>query len=320
MPPLKSLGPGFPVIDSDFQSFCASLGILSVEDFLLHDLDALAAQADLRPSPERLKQGLALVFTIIESMHQPWRNGMEILEDVQKNKRILSTGCEGVDSLLKGGLHEGHVTELTGPSSSGKTQFCLMASAEVAYKHKGLVTYIDTGNSFSAKRIAHSIGQVDKKVLQTVMNRIICYSVYDIFTLLAVLHELEFRLKSQICERDGIARLLVIDSISSLITPILGSNGPQGRGLMTSTGWLLKKVADEYGTAVLVSNHTVSGNHGTTKPALGESWKVIPHTRLLLTQVGGSNCSISIIKHPSLENATSFSLLNHSQFCITYKV
>ncbi|XP_031401643.1 DNA repair protein RAD51 homolog 4 isoform X1 [Punica granatum] len=275
-------------------SFCSA-----VEDFLLHDLHALAAHAEEQPSSERLRQGVDQVFAIIDTIHQPWINGMELLEDAQKNKRALSTGCERIDSLLNGGLHEGHVTELAGPSSSGKTQLCLLAAANVAYQHKGGVTYVDTGNSFSPKRIAHFIGQVDQKVLRTVMNSIVCHRVYDIFTLLAMLHELEFRRKSQMCKGDGGVSLLIIDSISSLITPILGSNSPQGRALMISTGSLLKKLAHEYNIAVLVTNHTVGGNRGTIKPALGESWKTIPHTRLLFFRVCGSNtCDVSILKHP----------------------
>lgn len=81
---------------------------------------------------------------------------MELLEDAMKNKHVLSTGFEGyhvlehplshflgvkfetlkvfdtkfswagvcirVDLLLQGGLREGLLTELVGPSSSGKTQ------------------------------------------------------------------------------------------------------------------------------------------------------------------------------------------------------
>ncbi|PKI36394.1 hypothetical protein CRG98_043176 [Punica granatum] len=261
MPPLKSLETEFPILDSNFRSFCASHGILTVEDFLLHDLHALAAHAEEQPSSERLRQGVDQVFAIIDTIHQPWINGMELLEDAQKNKRALSTGCERIDSLLNGGLHEGHVTELAGPSSSGKTQLCLLAAANVAYQHKGGVTYVDTGNSFSPKRIAHFIGQM--------------------------------------CKGDGGVSLLIIDSISSLITPILGSNSPQGRALMISTGSLLKKLAHEYNIAVLVTNHTVGGNRGTIKPALGESWKTIPHTRLLFFRVCGSNtCDVSILKHP----------------------
>lgn len=78
---------------------------------------------------------------------------MDLLEDAKQNKHLLSTGCEGyfpiqtsckfffawvafkmlnsmafrdiffrIDMLLGGGLREGQLTELVGPSSSGKTQ------------------------------------------------------------------------------------------------------------------------------------------------------------------------------------------------------
>ena len=50
-----------------------------------------------------------------------------------------------------------------------------------------------------------------------------------------------------------------------------------------------------------VTNHTVGGDGGISKPALGESWKSIPHVRLLLSREhGGSICNVSILKHPSM--------------------
>ena len=50
-----------------------------------------------------------------------------------------------------------------------------------------------------------------------------------------------------------------------------------------------------------VTNHTVGGDGGISKPALGESWKSIPHVRLLLSRDhGGSICNVSILKHPSM--------------------
>ena len=50
-----------------------------------------------------------------------------------------------------------------------------------------------------------------------------------------------------------------------------------------------------------VTNHTVGGEGGVPKPALGESWKSIPHTRLLLSRDrGNNNCIVSIIKHSSM--------------------
>ncbi|KAJ1379414.1 P-loop containing nucleoside triphosphate hydrolase, partial [Sesbania bispinosa] len=122
MAPLKSLEKDYPLIDSNFQSFCASHGIFSVEDFLLHDLDALIAFAANHSTSQRLKQGIDQLLSIIDALHPPLLNGLQLLEDAKWNKRVLSTGCEGIDALLGGGLREGQLTELVGSSSSGKTQ------------------------------------------------------------------------------------------------------------------------------------------------------------------------------------------------------
>ncbi|KAJ4725891.1 DNA repair RAD51-like protein [Melia azedarach] len=308
MAPLRSLETEYPIIDSNFQNFCASHGIFSVEDFVLHDLYELAAFAEQEPTSERLKEGITRVLAIIDNQHQPCLNGMELLEDAMKNKHVLSTGFEGVDLLLQGGLREGLLTELVGPSSSGKTQFCLQTAANVAVKHAGRVVYFDTGNSFSPQRIAHFVGKISgsafyqakDKVLQKAMSNIVYHSVFDIFTMFDVLCQLEFELRSQMGRGRYLVQLIIIDAISSLITPVLGG-GSQGRALMISAGFLLKKLADEYNVAVLVINHTVGGEGGISKPALGESWKSVPHVRLLLSHKHGSNiCNISILKHPSM--------------------
>ncbi|KAB2606830.1 DNA repair protein RAD51-like protein 4 [Pyrus ussuriensis x Pyrus communis] len=313
MAPLKSLEAEHPVIDSNFQTFCASHGIFSVEDFLIHDLDELAGSAQQHPTSEKLKQGITEVHSIIDSQHQPWLNGLELLDDALHFKHVLSTGCEGIDLLLRGGLREGHVTELVGPSSSGKTQVCLLSAANVATKHMGTVVYLDTGNSFSPERIVHFVGdisdhafdQAGQRVFQKVMNNILCHPVFDIFTMFNLLHRLEFSLPSQMRKGEQV-RLLVVDSISSLITPILGNSGSQGRALMISAGYLLKKLAHEHNLAVLVTNHTVGGEKGIPKPALGQTWKSIPHVRLLLSgDQGNSTRTISVLRHPSMASGKS---------------
>ncbi|KAL6979243.1 DNA repair protein rad51d [Sarracenia purpurea var. burkii] len=114
-----------------------------------------------------------------------------------------------------------------------------------------------------------------------------------------VLHQLKSNLTSQL-QTCGQVRLLVVDSISSLITPVLGGSGSHGRALMISAGSFLKKLAHEHNLAVLVTNHMVSGGEqGISKPALGESWKSIPHVRLHLSREHGSNiCNMSILGHP----------------------
>ncbi|KAG7035430.1 DNA repair protein RAD51-like 4, partial [Cucurbita argyrosperma subsp. argyrosperma] len=301
MAPLKSLEQLHPIIDTTFQSFCASHGIFTVEDFLIHDLYVLAAFAEQQPESEKLKQAQLLVFCSTAMNVDSISFGWLMKEFSSRNTRV--------DTLLGGGLREGQLTEIVGPSSSGKTQVCLRAASNVATNYNAKVFYLDTGNSFSPQRISGfvnwksgpSIARTGQNMLQQVMSSISCHSVYDIFTFFDVLHQLEFNLRSQTCKGDRRVQLLIVDSISSLITPILGGSSSQGHALMVSAGSLLKKIAHEYNIAVLVINHTVGGDRGTSKPALGESWKSVPHVRLQLSRDPGSSvCQASILKHSSM--------------------
>jgi RAD51-like protein 3 len=130
---------------------------IAVEDFLLHDLYELTAFSQRQTNADRLKEGITLILSLIERQCRPLVNGLKLLEDLHRNKHTLSTGDKETDSLLQGGFREGQLTELVGPSSSGKTQFCMQAAASVAENHLGRVLYLDTGNSFSARRIAQFI-------------------------------------------------------------------------------------------------------------------------------------------------------------------
>lgn len=245
-------------------------------------------------------------------MHQrPWQNGMELLEDALKNKNCISTGCVGIDTVLTGGLRKGQLTELAGTSSSGKTQVCLCTALQVADKEMGEVMFLDTGNSFSSKRIASMIDELPnlsfqksekESRLKRVMTGIFHKAVFDIFTMFSVLNDLYLNLRQE--EEKNKERklcLLIIDSISSLITPILGGKNSNGWSMMLSIGFLLKKLANEHNIAVLVTNHTVGGERGSSKPALGESWKCIPHVRLFLSTDPKTDIrEVSVLKHTSV--------------------
>ncbi|KAL6864912.1 hypothetical protein ACP4OV_016063 [Aristida adscensionis] len=210
--------------------------------------------------------------------------------------------------LLGGGLRQGQLTEITGPSSSGKTQVCLQSASHVAAMHMGSVMYLDTSSS-SPRRIASIIGELPSSLvketkdmrLKRVMSSIICESVFDIFALFEILHQLELSLKDKVNNDSSKICLLIIDSISSLLAPITGGKYPQGRSMMTSVAVRLKKLAKEHNLSVLVSNHMVSAGNGAHKPALGLSWKTVPHVRLVTYRGRGSNiCTATVLKHTLL--------------------
>lgn len=292
-----------------------------MENFLVGDHSMLVASAECEATSKKLKEGSSQVLSIIDNQHQPWLNGVELLEDAYRNKHFVPTGCEGIDMILGGGLRKGQLAEIVGPSSSGKTQFCLYVASHVADKHLGDVVFLDTCNSFSPRRIARIVNELsntlvkeaEERRLKRIMSRILCRSIFDIFELLDVLHQLEVTLKHQVKSGDAKVCLLIVDSISSLITPILGGKGPQGRMLMVSAGFVLKKLANEHNLSVLVTNHMVGGEGGVLKPALGESWKSIPQIRLLLSRDQGSGiCNISVLKHTFVASGRAAEFVIHN--------
>ncbi|KAF7097669.1 hypothetical protein CFC21_099462 [Triticum aestivum] len=192
-----------------------------------------------------------------------WSDGMQLLKDAAERKHFLRTGLEGIDTLLGGGLRKGQLTEITGQSSSGKTQ--------------------------------------PKDVrLKRVMSNIICESVFDIFALFEVLDRLEVSLNGKVTNGSNRICLLIIDSVSSLLAPIIGGKNSQGRSMMISVAMILKKLAHKHNLSVLVTNHMVAGN-GAPKPALGESWKAVPHIRLMISRDRGSNIyTATTLKHTLL--------------------
>ncbi|KAJ9543650.1 hypothetical protein OSB04_023357 [Centaurea solstitialis] len=296
---LKSLKEDYEIIDANFLQFCSSHGILSVffiytvEDFLVHDVCTLVASTDQLSNSDRLKQVYLSSYECFFSMLS-W--------ECYQDKLLTAYGETSFDMLLQGGLHEGHVTELVGPSSSGKTQVCFQVASNVAMKF-GSVVFLDSGNSFSPTRIqqiiTHISGSAENKIngiLQQAMRNIECHAVFDIFALLNVLHQLKLNVKSQTGYQ---VRLIIVDSVSSLIAPILGGSSAQGHALMVSVGYLLKELADKHNIAVVVTNHMVGGEGGTLKPALGESWKNVPHVRLQLSQDHASKgYAVQILRHP----------------------
>lgn len=275
----------------------------------------LMASAEKLSNSDRLKQGINQLISITETYHQPWMNGLMLLEDREQNKHYISTGCQSFDVLLQGGLREGHVTELVGPSSSGKTQVCFQVASNVAMK-RGNVVFFDSGNSFSPTRIKQMVTQIsgseENKVngvaqLQQAMRNIECHAVFDIYTLLDHLHQLKSNLKSETGYEIG---LIIIDSISSLIGPVLGGSNAQGHALMVSVGYLLKELAHQHNIAVLVTNHMVGGEGGSLKAALGESWKNIPHVQLQLSRDHATNIyGVFILRHPYMASGTSVTFM-----------
>jgi RAD51-like protein 3 len=252
--------------------------------------------------------------------------------------------------LLGGGLRQGQVTELTGEAGTGKTQLCMSAAASAAaLGHR--VVYVDTSGSFSAARIkefhrgfvtADADSAEVEQHLNLTLGLITVLRVHDVMQLLKVLEELGLGLAGRVgVEGDGglegkadlaaighTMGLLVVDSISSLLSPVITRMHHQGYTVMASVASLLRSLAPVHNCAVLYTNHTVSAgvgnsdnnnnnsNAGTAgpsiKPALGIRWTSTPHRRLCMSRNSagaGSQCSAEVIYGPGTGVRTMFQVV-----------
>ncbi|NXH18598.1 RA51D protein, partial [Bucco capensis] len=87
----------------------------------------------------------------------------------------------------------------------------------------------------------------------------------------------------QVMSPMGPVRVVVIDSVSAVIYPLLGGKQSEGLALMMQLARELKTLAREFSLAVVVTNQvTRDSSTGLLKPALGRSWSFVPSTRVLL--------------------------------------
>jgi DNA repair protein RadA len=92
--------------------------------------------------------------------------------EVARSLGKLSTGSAGLDGLLGGGYEEGKITEVFGPSNSGKTQLAVQASVMASARGWKSV-YVDTESTFRPERVvqmAEPRGMEAKAALDSVYS------------------------------------------------------------------------------------------------------------------------------------------------------
>nr|KAF6457086.1 hypothetical protein HJG63_011657 [Rousettus aegyptiacus] len=124
--------------------------------------------------------------------------------------------------------------------------------------------------------------------------------------MLDVLQDLRGTVAHQVSHSSGTVKVVVVDSVTAVVSPLLGGQQREGLALMMQLAQELKTLAQDLGLAVVVTNHmTRDRDSGKFKPALGRSWSFVPSTRIVLTigeEAGapGSQRTVCLTKSPRL--------------------
>ncbi|XP_059526510.1 DNA repair protein RAD51 homolog 4 isoform X2 [Myotis daubentonii] len=269
-----------PGLTQDMVQLLRSHGIKTVVDLASADLEEVAQKCGLS-----YKALVALRRVLLAQFSAFPCNGADLYEELKTSTAILSTGIGSLDKLLDAGLYTGEVTEIVGVPGSGKTQVCLCVAANVAHGLQQNVLYVDSNGGLTASRILQLLQArtPDEEEQAGALQRIQVVRAFDIFQMLDVLQGLRGAVAQQVSHSSGTVKVVIVDSVTAVVSPLLGGQQREGLALMMQLALELKTLARDLGVAVVVTNHmTRDRDSGKLKPALGRSWSFVPSTRIVL--------------------------------------
>jgi len=225
----------------------------------------------------------------------------------EKRKQVvrISTGSQALDNLLGGGIETMSITEVFGQFRTGKTQLAhtLCVTAQLPYDMgggNGKVIYIDTEGTFRPDRIEAIAERFEVDPAMVLDNLSYCR---------AYTHEHQIALLTLACARmieERIA-LVVVDSATALFRVDFSGRGQLAERQIKLGQFLsqLTKMAEEFNTAVYITNQVVTECSGTTMgdPTRPIGGNIIAHastTRLFLKKGRGEQRICKVYDSPCL--------------------
>nr|AAH66407.1 Zgc:77165 [Danio rerio] len=288
-----------PGINEDFIKALQTEDIRTVEDFVSWNPEELAQKCSLS------YKALVAVRRVLLAQYTAYPiSGADLYEELLSSTAILSTGSPSLDKLLDSGLYTGEITELTGSPGSGKTQVCFSVAVNISHQLKQTVVYIDTKGGMCANRLLQMLQTKtpNEQEQMEALQKIKVFRVFDVFSLLACLQNLRSTGLQKMSVGGGSVKALMVDSVSAVLSPILGGKQNEGMSLLMQVAGELKMIAKDFNIAVLVTNHVTKDGNGQVKAGLGLSWSHVPRTRVLLQRV--ENEEISSLRTATLTKSS----------------
>nr|XP_012644526.1 DNA repair protein RAD51 homolog 4 isoform X1 [Microcebus murinus] len=214
-----------PGLTQDMVQLLGSRGIKTVVDLVSANLEEVAQKCGLS-----YKALVALRRVLLAQFSAFPFNGADLYEELKTSTAILSTGIGSLDKLLDTGLYTGEVTEIVGGPGSGKTQVCLCVAANVAHGLQQNVVYVDSSGGLTASRLLQLLQArtQDEEEQAGALQRIQVVHAFDIFQVLNVLQDLRGTLAQQVTSSSGTVKVVVVDSVAAVVSPLLGGQQREG--------------------------------------------------------------------------------------------
>ncbi len=321
-------------------NFLSQADIIKLNIVNIQTTEQLVAHSDLetlsRTSAVQLKT-LKLAKKFIIGQFSPFPEFGNVLFDKCLRKNfIIKTSCPQIDDMLSSGFYSSEISELTGATSTGKTQLCLGLIANMLDKHESFkCLYIDSNRNFCAKRLVQLIKiRLDKKLnnantnekLVDLTKQVKVIDCQNIFHFIDILFRVKkANLNSDLNKENASSyndscddlcpNLLIVDNLTSLFNQFKASNHFDINFYLNYATTQLKYLANNMNMAIVVVTnnndynvkYTYSSNSFSStinfNCLYNSTWKNVPN---LIVALKRNNASYEI---ESNENAFKFEIV-----------
>ncbi|KAH3851375.1 DNA repair protein XRCC3-like [Dreissena polymorpha] len=218
----------------------------------------------------------------------------QIFENEKLHHLKLTTGCAVLDQALRGGILCSGITEISGESASGKTQFALQLSltSQLTKQYGGLdsgALYICTEDAFPSKRLYQMIKNFTASHGNKLCNqgnlgdKIFIEHVADFEGLMSCLSN-----KAPILLNSGAVKMIIVDSVAAHFRSDYESNEMYKRAQhICAMGSLLCKYSHKHQIPVVCINQVTSSMSPDSRqliPSLGLAWSNHVTNRIMLAR------------------------------------
>ncbi|EDR08481.1 uncharacterized protein LACBIDRAFT_297196 [Laccaria bicolor S238N-H82] len=171
-------------------------------------------------------------------------NDLLLLDNLAREQDFdLSTGDPQLDANLLG-LGGRTVIEISGDRGSGKTAFALNVILHHLTCHpNATAAWIDTTGDFSPKRAIQVLESYAAEAPLAALERLQVSLAFEVEVARGILEELN---------QLGNLRYIVIDTVTSLLSPLLSAGSSQGHAMMSEFMCNLRTLSQSCGITVLV--------------------------------------------------------------------
>jgi len=187
---------------------------------------------------------------------------------------------------------DGKVVEISGDRGSGKTALALhVVLQHLSTQEDSTALWLDTTGNFVAGRLVRLAAHHSGPASATMLDRVHVSLAFEVETAYEVLGNLHATLSSNSELACGRPHIVVVDTVTALISPLLTAVSSEGHATMVDFMRMLHTLAQVHGLAILVLNdgtNCLPANPmsvfptTTRKPALGPSFAFLTDATLWL--------------------------------------